>query len=88
VDSVWIHPADALAEAKAGTKSIIFPTLRNVEKLGEHSTADAAIEATRGVAPVRVLPWTEQREDGTYLCIPPEAGYAVCEEKMPARPPR
>jgi hypothetical protein len=29
----------------------------------------------------------EKREDGTYLCIPPEAGYDISEEKMPDRPP-
>jgi hypothetical protein len=32
-----------------------------------------------------VLPWTEKRDDGQYLCIPVEAGYAISEEKMPER---
>ena len=85
VDSVWIRPADALAEAQAGTKTIIFPTLRNIEKLDEYKTCDAAISATAGTTPVMVLPWTERRDDGNYLCIPPEAGYAISEEKMPER---
>lgn len=85
VDSVWIRPADALAEAAAGTKTIIFPTLRNIEKLAQFESCAAAISATHGTTPVRVLPWTEKREDGNYLCIPPEAGYEISEERMPER---
>jgi len=86
VDSVWIRPADALAQAKSGQRTIIFPTLRNIEKLGDFATVDAAIAGARASAVVRVLPWTERRADGTFLCIPVEAGYAVSEERMPERP--
>ncbi|MGA0840603.1 MAG: NUDIX hydrolase [Pseudomonadales bacterium] len=85
VDSVWIKPGDAVAEAAAGTRTIIFPTLRNVEKLGTFASVSAAIEATRDARIVRVLPWTERRESGTFLCIPSEAGYAISEERMPER---
>ena len=42
-----------------------------------------AIAAAGETAPVMVRPWMDKRDDGTYLCIPPEAGYAVSEEKMP-----
>ena len=85
VDSVWISPADAVAEAAAGTKTVIFPTLRNLEKLGNSTSPKSAIETALASEVVPVLPWTEQREDGNYLCIPEPAGYAVNEEKMPAR---
>jgi len=85
VDSVWIRPADALAQAKSGTRTIIFPTLRNIEKLGNFATVDAAIAGARAAQVVRVLPWTERRDTGTFLCIPREAGYAVSEELMPER---
>jgi 8-oxo-dGTP pyrophosphatase MutT (NUDIX family) len=85
VDSLWIRPADAIAEGAAGSKTIIFPTLRNIEKLGRHNNVRDALEAHRHTTPVRVLPWTEKRDDGTYLCIPAEADYDVSEAKMPAR---
>lgn len=85
VDSVWVRPADAVAAALAGTRTIIFPTLRNVEKLGTFNTVADAMAGTRASRIVRVLPWTERRADGTFLCIPPEAGYAVSEERMPER---
>ncbi|MGE0625633.1 MAG: hypothetical protein AB7I04_13280 [Pseudomonadales bacterium] len=86
VDSVWITPAQALADAASGRRTVIFPTLRNIEKLGRWHTVADALEATAHTTPVRVLPWTEERPDGTYLCIPPEADYDVTEEKMPGRP--
>ena len=85
VDSVWIDPADAITGAASGKYTIIFPTLRNIEKLGTWSTPEAAIAAAEQTTPVPVLQWTEKREDGQYLCIPTEAGYAISEEKMPER---
>ena len=85
VDSVWISASDAAAEAAAGTKTVIFPTLRNLEKLGASDSPETAIETARGSEVVPVLPWTEQRDDGNYLCIPKAAGYVVSEEKMPSR---
>ena len=86
VDSVWIRPQDVLEQAARGERTVIFPTLRNVEKLAAFDTVSAAMAATAASRVVRVEPWTERRDDGTWLCIPMEAGYAVCEELMPARP--
>jgi len=45
----------------------------------------AAMTAAAATQVVRVEPWTERRDDGTYLCIPTEAGYTVCEELLPER---
>lgn len=82
VDSIWISPDQALRDAADGTRTVIFPTRMNVELLGRsHSVADA-IDAAKRREIVSVLPWTERREDGNYLCIPAEAGYSVSEEKM------
>lgn len=85
VDSVWISPAQALSEAASGKRTVIFPTLRNIEKLGLSETIADAISAAQKDTIVPVLPWTEKRDDGVYLMIPPEAGYLVNEEKMPDR---
>jgi 8-oxo-dGTP pyrophosphatase MutT (NUDIX family) len=82
VDSVWIRPGDAIADAAAGKRTVIFPTLRNVEKLGTSATVADALAAAASSTPVMVLPWMDKRDDGTYLCIPVEAGYEVSEEKM------
>lgn len=85
VDSVWIRPGDVLEQAAAGKRTVIFPTLRNVEKLAACATVASALAAAASTPVVRVLPWTERRDDGTWLCIPREAGYDVYEERMPER---
>jgi hypothetical protein len=71
----------------SGKYTIIFPTRLNIEMLAKSSTVEEAISASRHRDIIEVLPWTEKREDGTYLCIQPEAGYDVSEEKMPDRKP-
>lgn len=86
VDSVWIRPQQAITDAQNGARTIIFPTLRNLEKLARHDTVADALHAAQAETTVTVLPWMERRDDGTYLCIPNNAGYDHCEEKMPARP--
>jgi len=83
VDSIWITPEDALAGARSGRYTVIFPTLRNIEKLARYAGVDAAIAGAERADVVTVLPWVETRDDGRYLCIPPEAGYRVNEERMP-----
>ncbi len=83
VDSVWIRPTDALAEAEAGERTVIFPTLRNLEKLAEYKHVGEALARTPENPIVPVTPWTEKREDGTYLLIPEDAGYRTCEQKLP-----
>ncbi len=85
VDSTWVQPAQAIAGAQDGRYTIIFPTLRNLEKLAQYDSVDAALNGSREEETVTVLPWTERRDDGTYLCIPTNAGYTCCEEKMPQR---
>jgi len=85
VDSIWISPVKALEGNQDGTYTIIFPTRLNVEMLAESSSVAEAVEASRHRAIKTVLPWTEQREDGNYLCIPADAGYAISEERMPSR---
>ena len=86
VDSVWLSPAAALEGARTGAYTIIFPTRVNVELLGKSASVQAALQDAAARHIVTVLPWLDKRQDGAYLCIPPEAGYAVSEEKLPARP--
>ncbi len=82
VDSVWIRPEDALAGIETGKYTIIFPTRLNVEMLDESQSVEAAVADAGARDIVTVLPWTEKRADGMYLCIPADAGYRVSEEKM------
>jgi len=76
VDSVWINPTRALAEAKTGKYTIIFATRLNVEMLGRQNDVAAAIEAARVRRIVTVQPEVLRRDDkGVKLRIPPEADY-------------
>lgn len=85
VDSIWIPPLDALADGDSGKRTMIFPTSRNLAKLGRSRSVGDAVQAARDSTVICVLPWLEKRSDGSYLCIPPEAGYDVSERKVSSR---
>ncbi len=82
VDSLWLTPAQAIADAQAGKRTIIFPTMRNIAKLNQSNSPEELWQRARAKPPMAVEPWVEKREDGRYLCIPPEAGYDISEEKL------
>jgi 8-oxo-dGTP pyrophosphatase MutT (NUDIX family) len=80
VDSVWITPADALADAEAERRTVVFPTRMNLGKLGRSATVEAALAAARATPVVTVLPQVEMVEGGRFIRIPAEAGYGVTGE--------
>ena len=82
VDSVWIRPADAIAQAEAGQRTIVFATLRNLHKLARSAGVAEAIERARNEPIVTVLPTVGVGASGRVLRIPPEAGYDVSEAPM------
>jgi glyoxylase-like metal-dependent hydrolase (beta-lactamase superfamily II)/8-oxo-dGTP pyrophosphatase MutT (NUDIX family) len=53
-EPVWVRPADALARHKDGSFFIIFPTIRTLERLQAHATADAVLAACASEQPL----WT------------------------------
>lgn len=79
VDSVWIRPADALAQADAGLRTVIAPTRLNLQRLGFSDSVAGALVAARAQPVVRVLPELVRTAEGTRLRIPIEAGYRVSE---------
>jgi len=79
VDSVWIRPLDAVAEAEAGTRTMVFPTRLNLRKLGKSRSVPEAMAAARAAPVVTVLPRVERLPDRRVLRIPLEAGYGGSE---------
>ena len=75
VDSIWIAPAQAVAEADAGQRRLVFATRKNLEKLGRHATVADAMAAARAAKVVRVQPEMVRAGEGWRLCIPAEADY-------------
>jgi 8-oxo-dGTP pyrophosphatase MutT (NUDIX family) len=76
VDSVWTSAQNALAEAESGRRTIIFPTLMNLNLLGLANDVADALAQTRARPLVTVRPALRRTPDGKpELAIPPEAGY-------------
>ena len=55
----------------------------NVELLGQSHDVETAMSMAHARNVVEVLPWTEKREEGTFICIPTEAGYPYSEQRLP-----
>ncbi len=79
VDSVWTTPAAAVAAAEHGERTIIFPTLMNLRKLGRSERVEDALAAARRAPVVTVFPRMEKTPAGRVVRIPPEAGYGLSE---------
>ncbi|HUS98542.1 MAG TPA: NUDIX hydrolase [Hyphomicrobiaceae bacterium] len=79
VDSVWISPAQALSEAEQGSRTVIFPTRLNLEKLSHCGSVAEAIAFTMAHPVVKVMPVMERREGKKVMRIPAEAGYSQSE---------
>ena len=77
VDSVWLTPAEALSEAAAGKRTMIFATRLNLERLDRCRTVDEAIRraAAEEAGIVTVCPAMTMTDKGRMLTIPVEAGY-------------
>ena len=79
VEGFWISPQQALRDAEAGTRTLLFPTHMNLLKLSRHRTVAEAVATARGNAIVSVTPRVVRTETGRTLHIPAEAGYGITE---------
>jgi 8-oxo-dGTP pyrophosphatase MutT (NUDIX family) len=78
----WMTARDVLAAADAGDVTVIYPTRRNLERLAQFASHDAARADALG-HPVRTItPFVTRRADGDWLCIPEGLGYPVTGEPM------
>lgn len=84
VDAEWIAPAEAIRLAKAGERTVIFPTRMNLQLLAEASSAEDAIARANARTLVPVLPVVQPREGGAVLVIPADAGYGDVVEPLAA----
>lgn len=77
VDSVWITPQQALSDAEAQTRTVIFPTRMNLKKLAELNSVEHALQHYAGAEIITVEPWIEERDGEKILAIPSAAGYGI-----------
>ena len=73
----------ALHEAGAGTAKIVFPTLRNLERLAAYPTFEAAKAHVETVEVRPISTYIEEDEQGEkWACIPPDSGYPVTRQLL------
>lgn len=82
-DSVWIGAQEAIEEAKAGKRTLVHATQKNLELLAEGKTVAGAISAASARKIVTVQPWVEVKDGKKFLHIPEGAGYRNLVREMP-----
>jgi hypothetical protein len=75
VDARWLRPADALAAHTRGELLLVFPTIKNLERLGETSSVAETLDAARRVPIVTTQPRVVLREGDARVLLPGEPGY-------------
>jgi 8-oxo-dGTP pyrophosphatase MutT (NUDIX family) len=78
-EGFWIAPRQALADAEAGRRTLVFATRMNLTRLARYGTVADAVAATRAAPIVTVVPRVKHTPEGRWLQIPAEAGYGVTE---------
>lgn len=79
VDLEWVTPEGALDLWRAKERRVVFPTRTNLGLLGRAASAADAIDQALARPFISVQPSVEEREDGRWLVLPPEAGYGAVE---------
>lgn len=86
VESVWITPDQALAEAEVGQRVLVFATRLNLVRLARFRSV---AEALAGAGPVvTVCPEPFEDEAGKWMRVPEAAGYGGGVFKAVGRPMR
>ena len=77
VDSRWVTPAQAIAEADEGRVLLAFPTRLNLMLVAGAATAAIALDTLRARSVETVMPVLSGTGDERRLRIPVTAGYPI-----------
>jgi 8-oxo-dGTP pyrophosphatase MutT (NUDIX family) len=75
IEARWMRPADALAASSAGEILIVFPTARQLERLGGFATARELMDHARTTSIEAVEPQVVGSGEQARLVLPGEPGY-------------
>lgn len=78
----WASAADLLERIERGGASAIFPTKRNLERLAQHATLDAALADASAHSLETIIPWIEDIDGEPHVRIPEDRGYPVISEPL------
>lgn len=78
----WSSAADTLALCAAGGASVIYPTLRNLERLALCPSWQALADHAAAFPVEKISPWLEERDGEPHLCIPTHLGYPVTSQPL------
>jgi 8-oxo-dGTP pyrophosphatase MutT (NUDIX family) len=74
---VWGSAAEHIASG-----GMIFPTLRNLERIGLAKNFESAVAYARSYPIDMVTPWFEERDGERWLHIPSHLGYPVDRQRL------
>ncbi len=74
-DAGWFEPGGALEAHRAGDLALVFPTIKTLETLLEHRTAEAVIAAARERPVEPILPRVAGTRDDHRVLLPSDDGY-------------
>jgi 8-oxo-dGTP pyrophosphatase MutT (NUDIX family) len=83
VEVSWISPSEALERHRAGEMLLVFPTIKQLEALGEFASADETLAAARLREVEPILPKVAVVDGEPRVLLPGDPGY---EEAAPATP--
>jgi 8-oxo-dGTP pyrophosphatase MutT (NUDIX family) len=75
VDARWMRPADALEAHARDELLLVFPTIKNLERLGETGSVAETLTAARERPVVAVQPRVVVRDKDASVLLPGEPGY-------------
>jgi len=75
VESRWLRPQDALDAGAREELLLVFPTIKHLEQLAEHSSVEDALEAARESRVLAVEPRVVLEGGVAQVLMPGEIGY-------------
>lgn len=82
VAAEWAGPLALIERIDRGEASAIFPTKRNLERLAQHGTLEAALSDARSHSIETIIPWVEEINGEPHVRIPGDCGYPVISEPL------
>jgi 8-oxo-dGTP pyrophosphatase MutT (NUDIX family) len=75
VDARWLAPGDAVAAAERGEMSIVFPTVKHLERIATYRSASRLLADARGLTVEPVQPRVIGSDEQARIVLPGEPGY-------------